>query len=108
MCIRDSIYLAYNDEGLTSFRWTDPYTVTDMSDEYVFIMPFEEIKKIFKEMILKKYSDLAQAGLDLSFHIEDVYKRQGTDTDGKNQADARPDHGSAGMHRRSAGSNWPV
>ena len=68
----EHIYLAYNDEGLTSFRWTDPYTVTDMSDEYVFLMPFEEIQKIFKEMILKKYSDLAQAGLDLSFHIEEI------------------------------------
>lgn len=68
----EHIYLAYNDEGLTSFRWTDPYTVTDMSDEYVFLMPFEEIQKIFKEMILKKYNDLAQAGLDFSFHIEEI------------------------------------
>ena len=68
----EHIYLAYNDEGLTSFRWTDPYTVTDMSDEYVFLMPFEEIQKIFKEMILKKNSDFAQAGLDFKFHIEEI------------------------------------
>ena len=68
----EHISLAYDDEGLVSFRWTDPYTVTDMSDEYVFLMPFEEIQQIFREMIQKKYSDFAQAGIDMKFQVEEI------------------------------------
>lgn len=36
----ESLYLIYGDEGLANFYWYDPYTVTDLSDEYVFLMPF--------------------------------------------------------------------
>ena len=35
-------------------------------------MPFEEIQQIFREMIQKKYSDFAQAGIDMKFQVEEI------------------------------------
>jgi len=40
---------AYDDEGLVQVKWQDPSKIYDMSDEYVFLLPFSDILKIFQE-----------------------------------------------------------
>lgn len=39
----------YDDEGLAQVKWYDPSKIYDMSDEYVFLLPFSDILKIFQE-----------------------------------------------------------
>lgn len=53
----EELTFIYNDEGLRSFEWVNPYEVEDLSAEYVFLLPFSDISNIFEEMILKKYAD---------------------------------------------------
>ena len=48
-------------KGWQIFYWYDPYTVTDLSDEYVFLLPFSDIEKIFEEMMTAKYAYLPEA-----------------------------------------------
>lgn len=52
--------LIYNDEGFACLDWLNPYEVEDISDDYVFLLPFDEIQKIFEEMILQKYEGIFQ------------------------------------------------
>ena len=53
----EKLLLIYTDEGLAQFEWMNPYTVEDLSAEYVFLLPFEDIQEVFEEMILKKQQD---------------------------------------------------
>lgn len=68
----EKLSIVYDDEGLADFQWQDPYTVTDKSDEYVFLMPFDEICKIFKEMIQKKYAFFTDNNIKVSFSIDEI------------------------------------
>lgn len=68
----ESLYLIYDDEGLANFYWYDPYTVTDLSDEYVFLMPFSDIEKIFEEMMTAKYASLPEAEWNTKFEISEI------------------------------------
>lgn len=52
----EALTLTYDDEGMTNFSWENPYEVSSQSDEYVFLMPFSDIQKIFEEMVLNKYA----------------------------------------------------
>lgn len=47
----------YTNEGLRTFEWINPYIIENMSEEYVFLLPFSDISSIFEDMILKKYAD---------------------------------------------------
>lgn len=53
----EEMRLIYNNEGFRSFKWINPYTIEDLSEEYVFLLPFSDISNIFEEMILKKHAD---------------------------------------------------
>lgn len=47
----------YTNGGLQKFEWINPYIIENLSDEYVFLLPFSEISNIFEDMIIKKYAD---------------------------------------------------
>lgn len=70
----ERLELVYDREGFASFNWVDPYVVEKVSDEYVFLLPFSEIKDIFEEMVLKKYGDIYDDGgnMKLEFNIDEV------------------------------------
>lgn len=53
----EEIQFVYNDEGLASFEWVNPWKVEELSVDPVFLMPFAEIRDIFQEMIVKKSLD---------------------------------------------------
>ena len=46
--------------------------MTDKSDEYVFLMPFDEIQKIFKEMFQKKYAFYTENNMKVNFAIDEI------------------------------------
>lgn len=64
----EEMTLVYDEEGLVSFLWRDPYEVKALSSDYVFLMPFSDIQNIFEEMIVKKKKD-AFNGEGESFEI---------------------------------------
>lgn len=68
----ESMYLVYDTQGLCEFRWENPYMVEDMSDEYLFLMPFEEIQTIFRELLSKKYGQFVEAGVEQEFQIDEI------------------------------------
>lgn len=41
--------VAYDDDGLVQVKWQNPAEIYDMSDEYVFLLPFSDILKTFQE-----------------------------------------------------------
>lgn len=47
----------YTNDGLRSFEWINPYIIENLSDEYVFLLPFSDISSIFEDLIIKKYAD---------------------------------------------------
>lgn len=47
----------YTNGGLQKFEWINPYIIENLSDEYVFLLPFSEISNIFEDLIIKKYAD---------------------------------------------------
>ena len=53
----EEIMIMYNNDGFHTFEWKNPYTIEDMSEEYVFLLPFSDISNIFEEMLLKKQAD---------------------------------------------------
>lgn len=52
--------LIYNDEGFACLDWINPYEIEDISDDYVFLLPFSEIQRVFEEMVLQKYEGIFQ------------------------------------------------
>lgn len=56
--------LIYDEEGLVSFYWSDPYEIKDLSAEYVFLLPFSEIQNVFEKMIIKEKQDRFYEGGD--------------------------------------------
>ncbi len=51
----ESINFVFDEEGLCTFEWTNPYNIEKVSDEYLFLMPFSEIQNIFGKMMIEKY-----------------------------------------------------
>lgn len=47
----------YTNDGLRTFEWINPYIIENMSEEYVFLLPFSDISNIFEDLILKKSAD---------------------------------------------------
>lgn len=45
----ETMKLAYDDEGLAQFLWCNPCKIYDMSDEYVFLLPFSDVLDIFEK-----------------------------------------------------------
>ncbi len=43
------LQIAYDDEGLAQLQWQNPTRIYDMSDDYVFLLPFSDILKTFEE-----------------------------------------------------------
>lgn len=53
----EEMIFIYTNDGLRTFEWINPYIIENLSDEYVFLLPFSDISSIFEDMILKKYAD---------------------------------------------------
>ena len=53
----EELTLVYTRSGFAEFSWRNPYIVEKTSEEYVFLLPFSEIQKVFEEMMVKKYED---------------------------------------------------
>lgn len=69
----EELTLAYDEKGLARFSWSDPYQVEDLSGDYVFLLPFSDIQKIFEQMMQKKYEDLfAEEGFSVNFRIDEI------------------------------------
>lgn len=51
----ESIDFVFDEEGVRTFEWTNPYNIEKLSDENVFLLPFSEIQDIFNKMMMEKY-----------------------------------------------------
>ena len=70
----EGIDIIYDEQGFTSFTWTDPCEVELLSNEYEFLLPFSDIQNIFEEMFLKKYEgfiELEESRTD-SFAVNEI------------------------------------
>lgn len=69
----EAIQFVYNDEGLASFEWVNPWEIEELSVDPVFLMPFAEIRDIFQEMIVKKSLDeFYEEGDSMEIHVDEV------------------------------------
>lgn len=68
----EELTVIYDDEGLAEFTWTDPYELSELSEDYVFLLPFEDISRTAKELILKKYEDYGEPGWKIDMTIEEA------------------------------------
>lgn len=69
----EKLSLIYTDEGLAQFEWINPYAIEDLSAEYVFLLPFEDIRDVFEKMILKKQQDFFDGqGKQVEICVESV------------------------------------
>lgn len=76
----EKIEVIYDEEGLQSFIWVNPQTITTMEEENVFLLPFSEIREIFEEMM---NTILLQEGVYGEFWIDEIrlgYMRIGGDS----------------------------
>lgn len=63
----------FDEKGMDCFRWTNPYNIEEISDEYVFLIPFSEIQNVFEEMLMKKCHDrYADSDMRLTFQVDEV------------------------------------
>ena len=63
----------YTDDGLRTFEWQNPYIIEEMSEEYVFLLPFSDISDIFEKMLLKKRADgFNNEGNTIDIQVEQV------------------------------------
>lgn len=60
----EQINMTFDEQGLTSFAWVGPYDVELLSEEYEFLLPFSEIQDTFEKMVLEKYGEYAESGVD--------------------------------------------
>ena len=60
----EAFRVAYDDEGLAQIIWKNPTKIYDMSDEYVFLLPFSEILNVFQEeaMLINRSESEADIG----------------------------------------------
>ncbi len=80
----EHLNLIYDESGVVCLDWESPYEIEDVSDEYVFLLPFSDIQDVFKKMVVEKYRDLERA----EYHIDRVQlgymrvRKNGTETEG--------------------------
>lgn len=67
----EELNIIYNEHGFAKFSWCNPYNIEDLSEEYVFLLPFSDIQEIFEEMMLKKYGE-SDFISKYSFNIDEV------------------------------------
>ncbi|MEY8426684.1 DUF6034 family protein [Lachnospiraceae bacterium 46-15] len=53
----EALALVYDDEGLAQMIWKNPSEVSDMSEEYVFLLPFSDILQIFQREAAEIYRE---------------------------------------------------
>ncbi len=53
----EKLRIFVDDDGIYGFLWNGPSTVTEIVNEKATLLPFDQIKKIFANMILVKYGD---------------------------------------------------
>lgn len=69
----EEMLFIYDEEGLASFDWSAPYEIGDLSSDYVFLLPFSEIRNIFEQMTIKKEKDgFIEEGSSLEINIDRV------------------------------------
>lgn len=69
----EALDLIYGREGLVTFHWMSPYQIEDLSEDYVFLLPFSEIQSIFEEMIVKRYEDMFRdEGQTIELTVDEV------------------------------------
>lgn len=51
----EKLRIFVDDGGIYAYQWNGPYTVTEIVNEKATLLPFDQIKKIFENMILTKY-----------------------------------------------------
>jgi hypothetical protein len=51
----EKLRIFVDDGGIYAYQWNGPCTVTEIVNEKATLLPFEQIKKIFENMILTKY-----------------------------------------------------
>lgn len=65
----ERIDVLFDEQGLYNFIWYSPYQLMKQSEEYVILLPFSDIQDIFIRMMLEKYKDYPQPGLNLGVDI---------------------------------------
>ncbi len=69
----EEMRFVYDEDGLASFYWSDSYEIEALSSEYVFLLPFSDIRNIFEEMIMKMKRDIFNGtGDSLEMNIDKV------------------------------------
>lgn len=69
----EKIDIVFDEKGFTEFKWTNPYEIEKLSDEYVFLLPFSDIQKVFEEMFFKKCEDFwGDTQVEAEFKIDEV------------------------------------
>ena len=59
---QDMISVYFDEKGVRSFRWDDPVEVTEMLNENVALLPFDDVKDRIKSMIKFAYSKSVKNG----------------------------------------------
>lgn len=65
----EAIDLVFGKEGLEHFQWTNPYEIEKNGDEYVFLLPFDDIQSVFEKIIIKEYADRYE-GVSMEIYCE--------------------------------------
>ena len=69
----EEMQFVYDEDGLASFEWSNPYEIEDLSSDYVFLLPFSEIQNIFEQMTIKQKKDsFIEEGNSLEINIDRV------------------------------------
>lgn len=69
----EEMTMVFDEKGLTDFMWNNPYELEKQSDEYVFLMPFSDIKDIFEEMLPEKNDwYLSDQIAEVCYYIDEV------------------------------------
>ncbi len=69
----ETISVAYGENGLLDFLWTDPYNVEQAGEETVFLLPFSDIQAVFEKMIVEKHRDwYEESNVEIFYDINEV------------------------------------
>ena len=68
----ESLSLTFDEEGLAQMVWENPTEIYDMSDEYVFLLPFSDIKQIFENEVLSENLKYKDDNYDMQIDISKI------------------------------------
>ncbi|HML69603.1 MAG TPA: DUF6034 family protein [Clostridia bacterium] len=70
----EKIRMFVDDHGIYAYMWNAPCTVTEILNDKATLLPFDQIKKIFANMILVKYGDYIgdDASKNISINITQI------------------------------------